>query len=139
MSWLSLLLIIVSLSLGCGGRVLTQWPQKKIFSEYFRQQQVKVGMNREEVEAIMGPPQIQEEGDYRGGHFLLYFYRTHNMDYPESGTVRGGYTPFIFQNNRLVGKGSRAYFRAVDRTAWSEGVAPPVQAPNRSISPQRTW
>jgi Protein of unknown function (DUF3192) len=139
MSWLSLLLIIVSLSLGCGGRVLTQWPQKQIFSEYFRQQQVKVGMNREEVEAIMGPPQIQEEGDFGGGHFLLYFYRTHNMDYPESDTVRGGYTPFIFQNNRLVGKGSRAYFRAVDRTAWSEGVTPPVQAPNRSISPQRTW
>jgi hypothetical protein len=140
MSWLlSLLLIVVPLAWGCGGKILTQWPQKQIFSEYFRQQQVNIGMSREEVEAIMGPPQIQEEGDYGGGTFLLYFYRTHNMDYPESGTVRGGFTPFIFQNNRLVGKGSRAYFKAVDRSAWSEGVAPPVQAPNRSVGPQRSW
>jgi hypothetical protein len=139
MSWLALLLIIVPLAWGCGGRILTQWPQKQIFSEYFRQQEVKLGMSRDEVESIMGPPQIHEEGDYGGGHFLLYFYRTHNMDYPESGTIRGGYTPFIFQNNRLVGKGSRAYYQAVDRSAWSEGVAPPVYAPNRSISPQRTW
>ena len=139
MSWLSILLLIVPLAWGCGGGIQTQWPQKQIFSEYFRQQQVKLSMSREEVEAIMGPPQIHEEGDYKGGHFLLYFYRTHNMDYPESGTVRGGFTPFIFQNNRLVGKGSRAYYKAVDRTAWSEGVAPPVQAPKRSIGPQRTW
>jgi len=139
MPWLSLLLLIVPLACGCGGKILTQWPQKQIFSEYFRQQEVKLGMNREEVEAIMGPPQIREEGDYGGGHFLLYFYRTHNMDYPESGTVRGGFTPFIFQNNRLVGKGSRAYFRAVDRASWSEEVAPPARAPSRSIYQQRSW
>jgi hypothetical protein len=139
MSWLFILLLIVPLAWGCGGGIQTQWPQKQIFSEYFRQQEVKLGMSRQEVEAIMGPPQIQEEGDFKGGHFLLYFYRTHNMDYPESGTVRGGFSPFIFQNDRLVGKGSRAYFKAVDRSAWSEGVTPPVQAPNRSIGPQRTW
>jgi outer membrane protein assembly factor BamE (lipoprotein component of BamABCDE complex) len=139
MSWLSLLLLIVSLALGCGGKILTQWPQKQIFTEYFRQQEVKMGMSRQEVEAIMGPPQMQEEGDFKGGHFLLYFYRTHNMDYPESGTIRGGYTPFIFQNNLLVGKGSRAYFKAVDRASWSEEVAPPVHAPTRSIYQQRNW
>jgi hypothetical protein len=89
MSWLSLLLLIVPLALGCGGKILTQWPQKQIFTEYFRQQEVKMGMSRQEVEAIMGPPQMQEEGDFKGGHFLLYFYRTHNMDYPESDTIRG--------------------------------------------------
>jgi len=139
MFWLSLLLIIVPLAWGCGGKILTQWPQKQIFTEYFRQQQVKIGMSREEVEAIMGPPQIQEQGDFRGGNFLLYFYRTHNMDYPESNTVRGGYTPFIFQNNRLVDKGSRAYFHAVDRSAWSTEVAPPPRAPSRSINQQRSW
>ncbi len=139
MSWLAILLLMVPLVWGCGGKILTQWPQKQIFSEYFRQQQVKIGMSREEVEAIMGPPQIREEGDFRGGNYLLYFYRTHNMDYPESNTVRGGYTPFIFQNNRLVGKGSRAYFQAVDRSAWSSEVAPPARAPYRSISPQRSW
>jgi outer membrane protein assembly factor BamE (lipoprotein component of BamABCDE complex) len=139
MSWLSLLLLIIPLALGCGGRVLTQWPQKQIFTEYFRQQEVKLGMSRQEVEAIMGSPQMHEEGDFGGGHFLVYFYRTHNMDYSESGTVRGGYTPFIFQNNRLVGKGSRAYFRAVDRASWSEEVTPPSRAPNRSIYQQRSW
>jgi Protein of unknown function (DUF3192) len=139
MSWLSLLLVIVPLAWGCGGKIQTQWPQKQIFSEYFRQQEVKIGMSRTEVEALMGPPQIQEEGDYNGGHFQLYFYRTHNMDYPESGTVRGGFTPFIFQNDRLVGKGSRAYFKAVDRSAWSGEVAPPPHAPSGSINQQRSW
>jgi hypothetical protein len=139
MSWLAILLLIVPLVWGCGGKIATQWPQKKIFAEYFRQQQVKLGMSREEVESIMGPPQIREEGDYRGGNFQMYFYRTHNMDYPESNTVRGGYTPFIFQNNRLVGKGSRAYYQAVDQSAWSNEVAPPARAPYRSISPQRSW
>ncbi len=139
MPWLSVLVIVVSLVCGCGGRIQTQWPQKQIFNEYFRQQQVKLGMSRMEVESIMGAPQIQEEGDFRGGRFLLYFYRTHNMDYAESDTVKGGYTPFIFQNNRLVGKGSRAYFQAVDRSAWSGEVAAPPRAPSRSISPQRSW
>ena len=139
MSWLSILLLIVPLAWGCGGKMLTQWPQRQIFTEFFRQQQVKIGMSREEVEAIMGPPQIREEGDFRGGNFLLYFYRTHNMDYPESNTVRGGFTPFIFQNNRLVGRGKRAYLRAVDRSAWSGDVAPPSRAPSRSVGPQRSW
>ena len=138
MVWLSVWLIIVSLALGCGGRIQTQWPQKKIFTEYFRQQEVKLGMSRTEVEAIMGPPQIQEEGDFKGGHFVLFFYRTHNMDYPESDTVRGGFTPFIFQNNILVGKGSRAYFKAVDRLSWSGDLTPPPPPPTQTYQ-RRTW
>ncbi len=138
MTWLTLALIFVSLALGCGERVLTQWPRKTIFSTYFREQEVKLGMSREEVEGVMGPPQVREEGDYRGGHFLLYFYRTHNMDYEESGTVRGGFTPLIFQNNRLVGKGRRDYLKAVDRS-WSEHFAPPAPAPTQTIYQRRTW
>lgn len=138
MSWLSLVLMIIPLAWGCGQNILTQWPKKEIFATYFREQGVKLGMSREEVEGIMGPPQIKEEGDFRGGHFLLYFYRTHNMDYSESGTVRGGYTPFIFQNNRLVGKGKRDYLRAVDRS-WSEDLSPPAPPPTRGIYQKRTW
>ena len=138
MPWLSLLVILVFLVCGCGGGIQTQWPQKQIFTEYFRQQDVKLGMSRMEVEAIMGAPQIQEEGDFRGGRFLLYFYRTHNMDYPESGTVKGGYTPFIFQNNILVGKGSRAYLKAVDRSSWSGDYTPPPVPPTQT-NQRRTW
>ena len=138
MPWLSLLVIIVPLVLGCGGGIQTQWPQKKIFNEYFRQQEVKMGMSRAEVEAIMGHPQVQEEGDFRGGRFVLYFYRTHNMDYPESDTVRGGFTPFIFQNNVLVGKGSRAYHKAVDRSSWSGDYAPPPNPPTQTYQ-KRSW
>lgn len=137
MSWLSLLLIVIPLAWGCGQKILTQWPKKEIFATYFRGQEVKLGMSREEVEGIMGPPQIKEEGDFRGGRFLLYFYRTHNMDYPESDTVRGGYTPFVFQKNRLVGKGRRGYLKAVDRS-WSEDLPPPTP-PTRGIYEKRTW
>lgn len=138
MSWLSLALIIIPLAWGCGQKILTQWPQKQIFATYFREQGVKSGMSREEVEGIMGPPQIKEEGDFRGGHFMLYFYRTHNMDYPESGTVRGGYTPLVFQNNRLVGKGRRDYLKAVDRS-WSEDLAPPSPSPTQGVYQRQTW
>lgn len=124
MPWLSLALILFTLALGCEGRILTQWPRQEIFSAYVKYQGVKLGMTREEVEGIMGPPHTREEGEYRGGRFVLYFYRTHNMDYPESGTVRGGYTPLVFQHDRLVGKGKRDYLKAVDRP-WSEDTSPP--------------
>jgi hypothetical protein len=137
MSWLSLILIIIPLAWGCGHRVLTQWPKKEIFATYFREQGVKLGMSREEVEGIMGSPQIKEEGKFRGGRYLLYFYRTHNMDYPESDTVRGGYTPLVFRNNRLVGKGRRDYLKAVDRL-WSEDVPAPAP-PTRGTYQKRSW
>lgn len=138
MAWLSLVLILIPLAWGCEQKVLTQWPQKKIFSTYFREQRVKLGMSREEVEGLMGPPHIKEKADFRGGHFLLYFYRTHNMDYAQSNTVRGGYTPFVFQNNRLVGKGKRAYLKAVDRS-WSEDLPPPAPSPTQGTYPRKTW
>jgi hypothetical protein len=130
MAWLPLLFCL--LATGCAETVLTQWPQESIFREYFRLQEVKLGMNRAEVESLMGTPQVREEGDYRGGHYLLWFYRTHNMDYEGSETVRGGYTPLIFQKDILVGLGRRDYLRAVDRP-WATEEMP--------VSPawQRSW
>jgi outer membrane protein assembly factor BamE (lipoprotein component of BamABCDE complex) len=127
MQLLGLVLVLGMLTLGCGEAVLTQWPREQIFSHYFRLQEVKMGMSQEEVASLMGPPPVQEEGSFRGGHYTFYFYRTHNMDYEGSGTVRGGYTPLIFQNNRLVGKGKRDYYRAADRLDEEEAPAPPWQ------------
>jgi len=129
MSWLRLLLIVAMVS-GCAEKILTQWPQQHIFNSYFRLQEVKLGMSRGEVEAIMGPAQVREEGDFRRGRLLLSFYRTHNMDYDGSGTVRGGYTPLIFEQDLLVGKGKRDYLKAVDRP-WVEDSPLP--------SWQRSW
>ncbi len=139
MPWLSLLVVLVVAASGCGGGMQTQWPQKNIFNEYFRQQEIKLGMSRTEVESIMGPPQVQEEADYQQGHFVLYFYRTHNMDYPESDTVRGGFTPLIFKDNVLVGKGSRAYMKAVDRSSWSGNFTAPPSPPNQTPQRGRSW
>jgi len=130
MSWLPVLVVLSLLFSGCGDTVLTQLPRQDIFRDYFRLQDVRLGMSRPEVEAIMGAPHTREEGDYRQGHFIFYFYRTHNMDYEGSETVRGGYTPLIFQKDVLVGLGRRDYFRAVDRPWGSEGTAP---------SWQRSW
>ena len=53
-------------------------------------------------------------GEYRDGHYTIYFYLTHSMDFPESDTVRNGYTPLVFQNDRLVGIGKRDYRHAVE-------------------------
>ena len=127
MRFLALVLVLGWLAGGCGETVLTQWPREQIFSKYFRVQEVKLGMSQEEVESIMGPPPVQETGDFRGGRFIFYFYRTHNMDYEGSETVRGGYTPLIFQNGRLVGKGKRDYYRAADRLGEEEAPEAPWQ------------
>jgi hypothetical protein len=124
---LGLTLLLGLLALGCGETVLTQWPREQIFSHYFRLQQVKLGMSQPEVESIMGPPPVKEDADFRGGRFTFYFYRTHNMDYEGSGTVRGGFTPLVFQKNRLVGKGKRDYYRAADQLGEEEMPPPPWQ------------
>lgn len=127
MHFLALVLVLVWLAGGCGETVLTQWPREQILSKYFRLQDVRLGMSQTEVESIMGPPQVQETGDFRAGRFTFYFYRTHNMDYEGSETVRGGYTPLVFQGDRLVGKGRRDYHRAADRLIEEEAPAPPWQ------------
>ncbi len=136
--WYLLALVLVLLG-GCGERFLTQWPQERIFQSYFRLQDVKLGMNKAEVEAVMGHPPVQEEGDFSRGRFLFLFYRTHNMDYEGSNTVRGGFTPLIFQGGRLVGIGRRDYFRASDRP-WVED-APSVPGGPQGLpgSWQRSW
>ncbi len=134
-----LIMALACLLGGCGETVLTQWPQERIFQTFFRLQEVRPGMSRSEVEGIMGPPQVQEEGDFRGGRFLFLFYRTHNMDYEGSNTVRGGFTPLIFQENRLVGRGRRDYFRATDRP-WA-GETPRPEGGSRGMPGawQRSW
>ena len=138
MPTLSLVLLAILLAYGCGGKMLTQWPRQEIISAYVKHQEVRQGMTREEVEGLMGPPKMREIGRYRGGSYELYFYRTHNMDYAGSGTVRGGYTPFVFENGRLVGKGKRAYLKAVDRP-WAEEDTSPGSHRSPSLFKSRTW
>ncbi len=115
MAWLHLLVVLGMFSVGCGEQVLYQRFEKGMWSSYIRLNEVKLGMPVSEVVGIMGPPAIRESGDYRGGHYTIYFYLTHSMDFPESNTVRGGYTPLVFKNDRLVGMGKRDYRQAVDR------------------------
>ncbi len=114
MAWLHLILVLGILTAGCQ-HVAYQRFEKKMWSNYVNLNQLKMGMDKEEVVGIMGPPGINEEGDYRGGHYTIYFYLTHSMDFEESNTVRNGYTPLVFKNNRLVGIGKRDYRVAVDR------------------------
>jgi hypothetical protein len=115
MAWMRLLLVLGVFAVGCGETLLYQRFEKNMWSSYIRLNEVKPGMRTSEVVGIMGPPTIRESGDYRGGQYTIYFYLTHSMDFPESDTVRNGYTPLVFQNDRLVGIGKRDYRRAVDR------------------------
>ena len=114
MSWLHLILVLAMLSVGCEN-VLYQRFEKDMWSNFIHVNELQMGMNRSEVVGIMGQPGIREEGDYRGGHYVVYFYLTHSMDFPDSNTVRGGYTPLVFKNNKLVGIGKIDYRMAVDR------------------------
>lgn len=115
MAWLQIILALGMFTVGCGEHILTQWPEKQTWSTFFRLNDVRLGMSQAEVEAIMGPPRVKEEADYKSGRYTFYFYLTHNMDYEESNTVRGGYTPLVFKNKLLVGMGKRDYRDAMER------------------------
>jgi len=115
MFWLRLLLLLAIFSAGCDQRMLYQRFDKDMWSNYVHLNQLHLGMTRAEVVGMMGQPGIREEGDYRGGHYIIYFYLTHSMDFDDSATVRGGYTPLVFKDNKLVGIGKLDYRRAVDR------------------------
>lgn len=115
MAWLHLLIVLGIFSMGCGEQILFQRFEKGMWSNYIHLNELKTGMHTAEVAGIMGPPGIREEGDYRGGRYVIYFYLTHSMDFPDSDTVRNGFTPLVFKNDRLVGIGRRDYRMAVDR------------------------
>jgi outer membrane protein assembly factor BamE (lipoprotein component of BamABCDE complex) len=84
MAWLQLILALGMLVSGCD-RMLYPRFEKSMWTTYIQLQDVRPGMEVSEVEGIMGPPGIKEEGDYRGGHYLFYFYLTHSMDYEGGG------------------------------------------------------
>ncbi|MCX5892534.1 MAG: DUF3192 domain-containing protein [Deltaproteobacteria bacterium] len=115
MPWLRLLvLVLVVSSAGCE-HVLFQRFEKDMWANYVHVNELHTGMTKSEVVGIMGEPGIREDGDYRGGRYTTYFYLTHSMDFDDSTTVRGGYTPLVFKDNKLVAIGKREYRQAVDR------------------------
>jgi hypothetical protein len=115
MAWSYLILALAIVTSGCGDQILYQRFEKSMWTNYAHLNELKLGMSKEEVLGIMGPPGISESGDYRGGRFTILFYLTHSMDFEESNTVRNGYTPLVFKSDRLVGIGRRDYRQAVDR------------------------
>jgi outer membrane protein assembly factor BamE (lipoprotein component of BamABCDE complex) len=115
MSWLHLILILGVFSAGCSEHVLYQRFEKDMWSNYVHLNEVHTGMTKTEVVGAMGQPTTREDGDYRGGRYTVFFYLTHSMDFPDSNTVRGGYTPLVFKDNKLVGIGKLDYRMAVDR------------------------
>ena len=122
MAWAYLILALGILTSGCGEQILYQRFDKSMWSNYSHVNELKTGMSKAEVLGIMGPPGSTESGDYRGGHYTVFFYLTHSMDFSESNTVRNGYTPLVFKGDRLIGIGKRDYRQAVDRP---EAVEPP--------------
>ncbi|MEW6658633.1 MAG: DUF3192 domain-containing protein [Thermodesulfobacteriota bacterium] len=126
MAWLQIILALGMLLTGCDTMLYPRF-EKAMWTSYIHLQDVRPGMSMGEVEGIMGPPQIKEEGDYVGGRYVFYFYLTHSMDYEGGETVRNGYTPLVFQRSRLVGMGKKAYRAAVDRPEPTEAPADPYR------------
>ncbi len=93
------------------GNVLYPRFESQMWSSFFRLQELQPGMTKEEVITRMGPPRVTEEGGQAGVTVLMY--QTHALDQEGSETIRGGLTPLVFQNDRLVGMGQRAYNRAM--------------------------
>ncbi len=96
----------------CADKVLYPRIEPSMWSNYFQMQEIKPGMTKKEVVSRMGPPRVAEEGRNAGESILLY--QTHNMDTAGSETIRGGLTPFVFKDDRLVAIGQRSYNRAME-------------------------
>jgi outer membrane protein assembly factor BamE (lipoprotein component of BamABCDE complex) len=126
MAWLRLVLVLGILTAGCGHMSYQRF-DKQMWANYIHANELQKGMSKAEVTGIMGPPAIRESGDYRGGHYTVYFYLTHSMDFADSNTVRGGYTPLVFKNDRLAGIGKRDY-RAMAYGLQSESEAMPKES-----------
>jgi hypothetical protein len=105
------LLALVLLWLPACGNVLYPRIESKMWTSYFHLQEIKPGMSKQEVISKMGSPRVTEEGAKSGLTVLMY--QTHTMDTEGSETIRGGLTPLVFQDDRLVGIGQRAYNRAM--------------------------
>ena len=121
MAWAYLIVAMGILNTGRGEQsYVISASTTTMWSTYSHLNEVKIGMTKAEVLGIMGPPGTTESGDYRGGHYTIFFYLTHSMDFDESNTVRNGYTPLVFKGDRLVGIGKRDYRQAVDRPSAVE-------------------
>jgi Protein of unknown function (DUF3192) len=127
---LYLVLSLVFLA-GCAEKVLYPRIEPTMWSNYFQMQDIKPGMTKEAVISRMGPPRVAEEGRKPGESIL--FYQTHNMDTAGSETVRGGLTPFVFQDDRLVAIGQRPYNRATGFPEKNENALQyqPMSFPDR--------
>ncbi len=120
MVWVRMLLVLgLLLAAGCEDMLYPRF-DKKMWATYIHLNEVSMGMSKSEVEGVIGPPGIREEGDFRGGRYTFYFYLTHDRDQEGSGTVRGGYTPLVFKDSRLVGIGKRAYDQATDKAIYTD-------------------
>jgi len=108
---LILLLVVLLAGLPACSNVLYPRLESKMWTSFFNLQELRPGMSKEEVITRMGPPRVTEEGGASGVSVLMY--QTHTMDQEGSETIRGGLTPLVFQNDRLVGVGQRAYNRAM--------------------------
>ena len=105
------LFLLIACLPACSEKVLYPRIDPGMWSSYFQLQEIRTGMTKQEVISRMGPPRVTEEGGKSGETFL--FYQTHNMDSEGSETLRGGLTPLVFKDDRLVGSGKRAYNRAM--------------------------
>jgi hypothetical protein len=97
---------------GCAEKVLYPRYSPTVWSNYFQLQDINTGMTKQEVISRMGTPRVVEDGGKHGETFL--FYQTHNMDKLGNETMRGGLTPLVFKEDRLVGIGRRPYNQAMD-------------------------
>ncbi len=113
MKWALFLLLAALLGwLPACGNILYPRFDSKMWDTYFSLQEVRPGMTKQEVVAKMGPPRVTEADSQIGLSVLMY--QTHTMDSEGSETIRGGLTPLVFRDDRLVGVGQRAYNRAMN-------------------------
>lgn len=112
--WMRLLwsVLLLAATTACGSFLYPRF-ETQMWRNYVNIQEIQPGMSKDEVLARMGPPEVREEAERAGVKYTLWLYRTHTMDLPGSETVRGGLTPVILQDNRVVGIGQRAYARVM--------------------------
>ena len=96
---------IVSVWTCAGSPIRTQWEAER---NRLNMLQLKIGMSKEQVHALMGNPYKTESYQIEGKTIEFWLYLTEGKD--SYGTLRdSNFTPLAFENNTLTGWGRNYY------------------------------
>lgn len=97
---------IISVLSCAGSPIRTQWEAERNRSNML---QLKIGMSKEQVHALMGNPYKTESYQIEGKPIEFWLYLTEGKNIDDRTLRDSNFTPLAFENNTLTGWGRNYY------------------------------